>query len=61
MTPKSKKTKTPAVMSEKEYKARLKRIDASLKRIAANSEETRRLQKEMAPDLEALRRFVEDE
>jgi len=62
MISKSRKNRrASAVMSEKEYRARLKRIDASLKRIDANMKETRRLQKEMAPDLEALRRFVEDE
>ena len=48
-------------MSEKEYKARLKRIDASLKRIDALMKKSEQMEKEMAPDLEALRRYVEDE
>ena len=59
MAPKSRKKKAP--MSEKEYKATLRRIDASLKRIDANLKKSKKLGKEMAPDLEALRRYVEDE
>lgn len=58
MTPKSRKKR---VMSEKEYKAALRRIDASLRRIDTLRKKSKKLEEEMAPDLEALRRYVEDE
>lgn len=58
MTPKSRKKK---VMSEKEYKAALRRMDASLKRIDANLKKGKEMDEAIAPKLEELRRFVEDE
>ena len=58
MTPKSRKKK---VMSEKEYRATLKRIDASLRRSDVLRKKSKKLEEEMAPDLEALRRYIEDE
>ena len=61
MVPKSRKKKAPAAMSQKEYKAALRRMDASLKRIDALLKKGKEMDEAIAPKLEELRRFVEDE
>lgn len=61
MTPKTKGRKVSAAMRNREFKASMKRIDAHLKSIDASLRKLKSLDKKIAPDMEALRRYVEHE
>ena len=61
MTPRAKGKEVSAAMRDREFKATMKRIDAHLKSVDASLRKLKTLDKKMAPDMEALRRYVEHE
>lgn len=61
MTSKIKGKKISAATRDREFKASMKRIDAHLKSVDASLRKLKAMGKKMAPNLEALRRYVEHE
>jgi hypothetical protein len=61
MAVKTKKATKSRILSKKEFDAALKRMDAHIKSIDASFRKIRAIDKKMAPDLEALKKLVEDE
>jgi len=61
MTPKTRGKKASVPMTQKEFRATMRRIDANIKKFDAFLKESKRLDAKMAPNLKALKEFVGDE
>ena len=61
MTPKTRGKKAPAPMTQKEFRAVMRRIDANIKKFDTYLKESKKLDAKMAPNLKALKELVGDE